>query len=73
LVQRVLLLLHFSSAIFCLAWLLCPSAAGVSAVEAFGAELDIEDTGFVHVDKGQVSAAVWQLAPLNNKVGLQAS
>jgi hypothetical protein len=27
----------------------------MSAVDAFGAELDIEDTGFVQVDKGQVS------------------
>lgn len=33
-----------------LAW----PAAGVSAVEAFGAELDIGDTGFVQVNKGQV-------------------
>lgn len=31
-------------------------AAGVSAVEALGAELDIEDTGFVAVKQGQVRA-----------------
>ena len=30
----------------------------MSAVEAFGAELDIEDTGFVQVNKGQVSAVL---------------
>lgn len=52
-VQRVLLLCLTNASLPCLAP--CPAAAGMSAVEAFGAELDIEDTGFVQVNKGQVS------------------